>query len=701
MSSYLDTKIEYLKGVGPQRSELLNKELKIFTFWDLLNFFPFRYEDRSQYLKISQISLNHGNIQTKGVITTISSEGQGRKMRLRAILSDETGHLELIWFQGAKWVEKKLKKGQVHVVYGKPSLFNRRINISHPDIEHLTQSEQDKSGLVAVYHSTEKLKSRFLDGKALGKLFPPLLEKIAKTIPESLSEEICQENGLMTRWKAYQLIHQPANFGELQRAKLRIKFEELFFAQLKIKSQKLQNQRKYKGLVFDNSLMVNEFYEKHLPFDLTNAQKRVVKESYRDMRSGAQMNRLIQGDVGSGKTIVAFICMLIAISNDTQTSLMAPTEILAEQHYNGLLPFAQKLGLNIALLTGSTKKSARDVIHADLESGKLHILVGTHALIESKVQFHKLGLAITDEQHRFGVAQRAKLWKAKGKMADGVFPHVLVMTATPIPRTLAMVVYGDLDVSIIDELPAGRKPIQTLHRKESSRARVYQFILEEIKKGRQAYCVFPLIEESETLEYKNLMEGYEVIQKAFPDLPISMLHGRLKSDEKEEQMKKFASGETKIMVATTVIEVGVNVPNASIMVIENAEKFGLAQLHQLRGRVGRGSEQSYCVLMTGNKVSSDGKTRIETMVRTNDGFEIANVDMKLRGPGDMMGTQQSGIADLKLVDLSQDGEILKQASHTCEKLLLEDPDISLPTNQPIRHRLDQINKQGSVWSTVG
>ena len=696
MASYFDTSIEFLKGVGPQKSALLNKELGIFTYADLLQHYPFRHEDRTQFYKINQVNDELPFVQIKGVIKNIEVIGTAHKQRLKATLVDDTGELELVWFKGVQWMLKKLKTGIPYVVFGKTSKFGSKYNIAHPEVEVLTPSHDQKGYLQPVYHSTETLKRRFLDNSAIIKLQRTLLLQCKDKIQETLPEDIVNHLILVTKREAILNIHFPPTNDALSKARQRLKFEELFYIQLRLLKLKLTKQEKFRGIVFRETALLTEFYNDHLPFELTNAQKKVIKEIYGDMKSGRQMNRLLQGDVGSGKTIVAFICTLIAINGGTQVALMAPTEILANQHYDGLKPFADQMGLSIALLTGSTKKKARTVLHEDLESGTLHILIGTHALLEDKVKFKELGLAIVDEQHRFGVAQRSKLWQ-KNKTT---YPHMLVMTATPIPRTLAMTVYGDLDVSVIDELPAGRKPIQTVHRYDSNRLKVNGFIKEQIAEGRQIYIVYPLIEESEKLDLKDLMDGYESICRAFPDAPTSIVHGKMKTDAKDYEMQRFVKGETKIMVATTVIEVGVNVPNASVMIVENAERFGLAQLHQLRGRVGRGADQSYCILMSSFKLSKEARTRIATMVRTNNGFEIADVDLKLRGPGDVSGTQQSGVTDLIIADLGKDGQLLQVARNAVVDLLEKDPQLVQPAHQMIKRQIDRQKKSAINWSRI-
>ena len=634
MNSFFDTKIEFLKGVGPTKAELLNKELQIYTFGDIIQHYPFRYEDRTKFYNISEIDISSAYIQLKGKVNHFEMVGTGRKKRLVAYLSDGTGEVELVWFKGAQWMLKKLKVGVEYVVFGKPTLFNRKFNLAHPDIDLLTDANQTETSFHPVYPSTEKLRARFLDSKGISKLIKTLLPLSRQHIRESLSDDIRNRYKLITKPRALYHIHFPPDQSLMRKAQYRLKFEELFYLQLRLIKLKLTRIEKFTGQVFKSTKILTDFYNNHLPFELTDAQKKVIKEIYTDMKSGKQMNRLIQGDVGSGKTIVSFLCMLVVIANGAQTTLMAPTEILADQHYNGLRSFADQLGLEIAILKGSTKKSERKNIQERLDNGSLQILIGTHALIEDHVQFNNLGLAIVDEQHRFGVAQRAKLWKKN----QAVYPHILVMTATPIPRTLAMTLYGDLDVSVIDELPAGRKEIVTWHKYDSNRLETFGFIRKQIAQGRQVYIVYPLIEESEKLDLKHLTDGYEAIQRAFPEYQVGILHGKMKATAKDWEMKRFLRNETKILVATTVIEVGVNVPNATVMVIENAERFGLAQLHQLRGRVGRGADQSYCILMTSYKLTKESRQRINTMVSTSNGFDIAEADLKLRGPGDLMGT---------------------------------------------------------------
>jgi ATP-dependent DNA helicase RecG len=694
-AAFFETRVEYLKGIGPQKAALLNTELRIFTYKDLLEHYPFRYEDRSKFHTINEITQEHLYVQLTGRFRNFSIVGEGRKKRLTAIFTDGTGSIELVWFQGIKWVAESLKTGIDYIVYGKPTLFNHKWNIAHPETTPVNEAKSENK-LVPVYPTTEKLKVRGLDSKGFSKILLNLITLLTNVSYETLSSEIINKYKLISKKQALRAIHFPKDYHEPELAKKRLKFDELFFIQLRLIG--IRSKRKQlPGQVFKEVNLLNEFYKNHLLFELTNAQKRVIKEIYKDLGSGKQMNRLVQGDVGSGKTIVAFISMLIALDSSAQTCLMAPTEILAQQHFQGLKPMADALGISIKILTGSTKIKERRLIHETLLNGKLQMLIGTHALLEDIVQFNNLGLVVIDEQHRFGVEQRARLWKKNRNTP----PHILVMTATPIPRTLAMTLYGDLELSVIDELPAGRKPIKTVHRFDSDRLKVFGFIRQQLDEGRQVYIVYPLIEESEKLDLKDLQDGYESISRAFPDIPLSIVHGRMTSDAKDYEMTRFVKAETKIMVATTVIEVGVNVPNASVMVIENAERFGLSQLHQLRGRVGRGADQSYCILMTGYKLSQDSKIRIRTMVETNNGFEIADVDLRLRGPGDITGTQQSGaLLSLKLTDLAHDGPIMEEARTTAEDILDKDPTLIMPEHSNIRMELIAINKNNPNWSRI-
>jgi ATP-dependent DNA helicase RecG len=676
----LSTPIEYLKGVGPQRADVLKKELSIFTYQDLINHYPFRYVDRTRFYKVRELSPDLPAVQVLGRLMTKEIIGEKQSRRLVAKLRDETGIIELVWFQGIRWVEKILHPNAVFIVFGKPNEFNGKISISHPEIELYNPNlkKQGNLTLQPVYNSTEKLKQFSLDTKGIQKIQAAVLDAVILEIEESLPAYLLQQRKLIGKKEAIQFIHFPPDATALQAAVKRLKFEELFFIQLRLLKNKMLRTQKFKGLVFDKvGEKFNSFYNEKLPFDLTNAQKRVLKEIRLDTQRGIQMNRLLQGDVGSGKTIVALMCMLLALDNGCQACIMAPTEILAQQHFNSIASLVGDDFINIALLTGSTLKKERKKIHEQLVDGTLNILIGTHALIEDAVQFANLGLAVVDEQHRFGVEQRAKLWKK-----NTIPPHVLVMTATPIPRTLSMTLYGDLDVSVIDELPAGRKPIKTIHLFESQRLRMFGFMRQEIALGRQVYIVYPLIKESEKLDLLYLEAGIETISREFPlpDYRISIVHGKLKPSEKDFEMQRFIKGETQIMVATTVIEVGVNVPNASVMIIENSERFGLSQLHQLRGRVGRGAEQSYCILMSGNKLSKEAKIRLETMVKTNDGFEISEIDLQLRGPGDIEGTRQSGILDLKLADLTHDQQILQEARNEVIRIFEEDANLSLEKN---------------------
>jgi len=695
----LQTPIDYLKGVGPSRAEVLRKELGISTYQDLINLFPNRYIDRTRFYKIAQLQPSKAEVQIVGQITGFKELGQKRGKRLVATFRDETGFIELVWFRGHKWLREQLKTHTDYVIFGKLNLFNGVFSMPHPDIELKTDYDKSLSKAIQpIYPSTEKLANRGISNRVICKIMEQLFLQFDGRFEETLSSDILEHQKLISKSEALVNIHFPKSQKLLSLSQFRLKFEELFYIQLQLILKNIIHKSKLKGYRFDTvGSYFNTFYKSHLPFELTNAQKRVLKEIRIDMGSNAQMNRLLQGDVGSGKTIVALMSMFIAIDNNFQAALMAPTEILAFQHYNGLKPFCDAIGVKIALLTGSSKTAARRIIHEDLVSGALQIIVGTHALLEDKVQFKNLGLAIIDEQHRFGVAQRSKLWKK-----NEAPPHILVMTATPIPRTLAMSVYGDLDISVIDELPAGRKPIKTVHRYDSNRLKVIGFIRDEIAKGRQIYIVYPLINESETLDFKDLMDGYASIVRDFPmpNYHVSIVHGQMKPVDKEFEMQRFVKGETQIMVATTVIEVGVNVPNASVMIIESAERFGLSQLHQLRGRVGRGSEQSYCILMTSHKLGENSKTRMETMVNSSDGFEIAEVDLRLRGPGDMMGTQQSGVLDLKIANIVKDKDILSLARHWAKKVLGSDPKLTNPKHQPIAQTYIKMGKYKNIWNYI-
>lgn len=698
-ANFLQTPIDYLKGVGPNRATLLKKELGVHTFQDLLNLFPNRYLDRTQYYKISQLQQTNAEVQIVGKITHIKTVEQKRGKRLVATFRDETGQMELVWFRGVKWIRENIKINVPYVIFGKTNFFNGNFSMPHPEMELLEIHEKSiRSAMQPVYPSSEKLSNSGITNKVINGLMQQLFLESKNAFFETLSKPLLEQLKLMSKKDALLNVHFPKSQAHLARAQYRLKFEELFYIQLQLVRKNLVHKSKIKGYTFDRiGENFNTFFNEHLPFDLTNAQKRVIKEIRNDLGSNAQMNRLLQGDVGSGKTIVALMSMLIALDNGFQACLMAPTEILSVQHYQGLVELCKELNTSIELLTGSTKTSKRREIHEKLENGEIDILIGTHALLEDKVKFKNLGLAIVDEQHRFGVEQRSKLWHK-----NEYPPHILVMTATPIPRTLAMSVYGDLDISIIDELPPGRKDIKTVHRFDANRLKVFHFIREEISKGRQVYIVYPLIQESESMDYKDLMDGYESISREFPmpEYQISIVHGQMKPADKDYEMNRFVTGETQIMVATTVIEVGVNVPNASVMIIESAERFGLSQLHQLRGRVGRGAEQSYCILMTGHKLSSDAKTRLETMVRTSDGFEIAEVDLKLRGPGDMMGTQQSGVLNLRIADIVKDSEILKLARSYALQTLKADPNLTSDENRPIKNTYAQLVKYRNIWNYI-
>ncbi|MCJ8208444.1 ATP-dependent DNA helicase RecG [Mucilaginibacter sp. RS28] len=700
MNQLFKTSIDYLKGVGTSRADVLKKELGIFTFEDLLRHFPFKYIDRTRFYKIREINPDLPHVQVIARLTSFETVGEKHTKRLVAQVQDDTGVMELVWFQGIRWVEKTLIRGKAYIIFGKPGAFNGKAQIAHPEMEPYSAEAMKRKGnltLQPAYNSTEKLKQFQLDTKGIQKLTAALLEAHAKDIQENLPQYILNRFRLMGRREAYIGIHFPEDSTKLHEAVHRLKFEELFAIQLKLLKNKLLRNQKFKGFVFEKvGDYFNTFYQQKLPFDLTDAQKRVLREIRIDTQRGVQMNRLLQGDVGSGKTVVALMNILLAIDNGFQACLMAPTEILATQHYHSIRNMVGEDFISVELLTGSVKQKNRKGIHERLEDGSLQVLIGTHALLEDKVQFKNLGLAVIDEQHRFGVEQRAKLWR-KNVMP----PHVLVMTATPIPRTLAMTLYGDLDVSVIDQLPAGRKPIETIHYYENQRLPMFGFMKREIAKGRQVYVVYPLIQESEKLDLKNLMDGVEVMSREFP-LPqyrISIVHGKLTAAEKEFEMQRFVKGETQIMVATTVIEVGVNVPNASVMVIENAERFGLSQLHQLRGRVGRGAEQSYCILMSSHKLSREGRIRLDTMVQTNDGFKIAEIDLELRGPGDIEGTQQSGVLDLKVANLSTDQQLLLQARTVVEEIFEKDPQLEHPENLLLRQML-QTQNQGLSWDKI-
>lgn len=696
MPHFLDQKIDYLKGVGSARAELLNTELAIFTYGDLLGHYPFRYEDRSVFHKIAAVKNEEMPFQIKGKVISTEIIGEKHKQRFVAEFADESGIVELIWFQGVKWMQKKVLLDGLYVIYGKATRYGSSFNFMHPEIELLTPKNEKEGYFQPIYSLTEKLRKKFIDSKVLATLVQNVFELNGFHVDENLPKRYLEKYKLLDKTLAIKNIHLPINEKYLQHAIRRLKFEELFYNQLRLIKQKLLRKHEFEGQLFTKTELLTKFYNDHLPFELTGAQKKVIKEVFLDFKSGKQMNRLLQGDVGSGKTIVAFICMLMAIDSGAQTCLMAPTEILANQHYKNLKKFADLMGISIALLTGSVKKKERKPIFEDLADGTLKIIVGTHALLEDNVLFHNLGFCVIDEQHRFGVAQRAKLWNKN----TAIHPHIFVMTATPIPRTLAMTLYGDLDISVIDELPAGRKPINTVHRYDARRLEVFQFMRDEIEKGRQVYVVYPLIEESEQMDYKNLMDGYESVTRAFPQYAISIVHGKMKAADKEWEMQRFVKGETKIMVATTVIEVGVDVPNASVMVIENAERFGLAQLHQLRGRVGRGAEQSACVLMSSVKLSQDSKKRIETMVRTNNGFEISEVDLELRGPGDLSGTQQSGLVDLKIANLATDSQILKYARLTAQEVLEKDQNLEKEENLPIKNFVAQNKQEKLSWARI-
>ena len=698
-TNFLQTPIDYLKGVGPNRADLLRTELGIQTYQDLINLFPNRYIDRTRFYKVNQLQRNNADVQIIGQIVEVHEVPQKRGKRLVATFKDDTGTMELVWFRGHKWIRESLKFDKDYVIFGKTNWFNGKFNMPHPELELLDDHKSNlRSAMQPIYPSTEKLSNKGITNRVISKIMQQLFTETKGKFVETLSNNLIAELKLISKPEALFNAHFPKNQELLAKARYRLKFEELFYIQLQLIIKNLIHKSKIKGFPFTQvGDYFNTFFKSHLPFELTNAQKRVIKEIRNDLGSNAQMNRLLQGDVGSGKTIVALMSMLIALDNGFQACLMAPSAILSVQHYNGLYELCKNLNISIKLLTGSSKTLERREIHESLENGELQILIGTHALLEDKVKFKNLGLAIIDEQHRFGVAQRSKLWK-KSKTP----PHILVMTATPIPRTLAMSVYGDLDISIIDELPPGRRPIKTVHRYDNNRLKVFKFIRDEIAKGRQVYIVYPLIQESATMDYKDLMDGYESIVRDFPmpEYQISIVHGKMKPADKDFEMQRFIKGETQIMVATTVIEVGVDVPNASVMIVESAERFGLSQLHQLRGRVGRGAEQSYCILMTSHKLSNDSKTRLETMVRTNDGFEIAEVDLRLRGPGDMMGTQQSGVLNLKIADIIKDTDILQHARFYAKKILTKDPSLLDPDNKTLLNTYKEITKYKNIWNYI-
>ncbi len=694
----LATPIEYLKGVGPKKGEALRKELEVHFFYDLLHHYPFRYIDKTKLNRIQDIEEDATHVQLRGKISGMSIIGEGRGRRMVATLYDGTGRIELVWFKGINYMRKVIEIGKEYMVYGKPNFYNRRASLPHPEVEVIDGPVSLQNRIQPVYPSTEKLKSKYLESKGIYRLMQNLFLQVGREhLPEYLPDSLIQEFGLMSRYDALRNVHLPANEDAVKRARNRIKFDELFFIQLKLLHEKVGRETSIKGFEFEKlGDNFHNFFEQKLPFELTGAQKRVLKEIRRDTRSGRQMNRLLQGDVGSGKTIVALMSMLMALDNDFQACIMAPTEILAQQHLTTMTEYLEGLDIHVEILTGSIKGKKRRALLDYLELGIIKILIGTHALIEDTVKFKNLGMVVIDEQHRFGVAQRAKLWQK-----NILPPHILVMTATPIPRTLAMTFYGDLDVSVIDELPPGRKPVQTLHMKDNQRLRVFGFMKQEIEKGRQVYVVYPLISESEHFNYKDLEDGYESISRAFPDNAVSIVHGQMATIDKDYEMQRFLDKETDIMVATTVIEVGVNVPNASVMVIESAERFGLAQLHQLRGRVGRGADQSYCVLMTGDKLSNDGRKRIRAMTETTDGFKIAELDLKLRGPGILDGTQQSGIHKLRIADLTRDTILLAKIRSAVEDLMEDDPNLDKPENRRLGAYMEALMKQqGKNWSRI-
>lgn len=697
MADISNTDIKYLPGVGPKKAEILNKEVDIFSVEDLLHYYPYKYIDRSRIYYIHEVDGNMPYIQLKGRITAFESAGEGRNKRLIAHFTDGTGFIDLVWFQGARFITDKYKVNLPYLVFGKPTAFGSKFNIAHPDIDPYIEEKAEQTNLMGYYNTTEKMKTHYLNSKAMQKIMTGALASALPHVVETLPQTIIEKANLLPLKEAIRNIHFPLNPTILRDAQYRLKFEELFYLQLNIFRYTSDRRAKLKGFVFTQvGNYFNSFYEKNLPFELTNAQKRIIREIRQDMATGEQMNRLLQGDVGSGKTLVALMIMLIAMDNGFQASMMAPTEILANQHFATIQEFLFGLGINVELLTGSTKKKKREEIHSRLLTGDIHILIGTHALIEDTVQFGNLGLVVIDEQHRFGVAQRAKLWTKNVNP-----PHMLVMTATPIPRTLAMTVYGDLEVSVIDELPPGRKPIQTIHQYDKKRGALYNSIRKQLSEGRQIYFVYPLIEESEKIDLKNLEEGYEHICEIFPDYTVCKVHGKMKPAEKDAEMARFVKNEAQIMVATTVIEVGVNVPNASVMVIESAQRFGLSQLHQLRGRVGRGADQSYCILITPYELSADSRKRINIMVESNDGFEIAEADLKLRGPGDLEGTQQSGIAfNLRIADIVRDSQIMQYARDVAKEVMDRDPALESIENQILKRQLRKLGGNRYNWGLI-
>ncbi len=697
MPDISNTDIKYLPGVGPKKAEILNKELDIFSVEDLFYYYPYKYIDKSRIYYIHEVDGNMPYIQLKGRITAFETIGEGRAKRLIAHFTDGTGFIDLVWFQGAKFIADKYRINSPYLVFGKPTAFGNKFNIAHPDIDPYIENKTELSGLFGYYNTTEKMKKHFLNSKALQKIISASLSSFLTNLGETLPASLVHKVKLMSLKDAIRNIHQPENPSILRQAQYRLKFEELFYIQLNILRYTSDRKSKLKGFIFSQvGEYLNSFYEKNLPFPLTNAQKRIIREIRQDMVTGQQMNRLLQGDVGSGKTLVALMVMLIAMGNGFQAAMMAPTEILANQHYQTIQELLFGLNINVRLLTGSTKKKEREEIHNGLLTGDIHILLGTHALIEDTVQFRNLGLVVIDEQHRFGVAQRAKLWSKNTNP-----PHILVMTATPIPRTLAMTVYGDLDVSVIDELPPGRKPIQTIHQFDKKRGALYQSIRKQLEEGRQVYFVYPLIEESEKIDLKNLEEGFNHICEVFPEYTVCKVHGKMKPAEKDAEMMRFVNNEAQIMVATTVIEVGVNVPNASVMVIESAQRFGLSQLHQLRGRVGRGADQSFCILITPYELSADSRKRINIMVESNDGFEIAEADLKLRGPGDLEGTQQSGIAfNLRIADIVKDSQIMQYSREIAQEIIDNDPLLEKPENLILKKQLRKLGGNRYNWGLI-